>query len=254
LKRGSAALKVDSDKLEDLFKVVTPAGDVEVNGTVFYVSVSAAAQLTVAVVESAVTIRDSANPRNVIPVRAGQEIEVDWSAIKVSPIERELEKRIPLLLGLTPQADTHTGENENDTDKGGSRVKKKRMNRADAEELFAQATLARKSGQVEEAANLYRSVIQSNPQTEIRAEAAFHLGQLYFATSNFAAAEKSLIANRGALERSSFQDKYLFYLAKTQCRLGKIEQAKQVIEKFQTRFPNHALSSSVRTLEVNCGK
>lgn len=252
LKRGSAALKVDSDQLDRLFKVVTPAGDVEVNGTVFYVNVSASAELTVAVVESKVTIRDSANPRNVIPVHSGQEIDVDWSAPKVSPIDRDLETEIQVKLGLSTQSAEHAEAPEKMTDTGGAKKQASRKDRAGADELFAKATLARKSGDVQEAARMYQSIVKSEATRELRAEAAFNLGQLYFTSSKFEAAEKVLSANRALLERSSFRAMYLFYLAKTRCQLGKHNDAARVIDRFFNQLPNHSLADSMRKLKEHC--
>lgn len=256
LKRGFAALKVDSDKVGGVFKVATPAGDVEVHGTVFSVSVSASAQLTVGVVESTVTIRDSANPRNVIPVRSGQKIDVDWSAPKVSPMDSDLEKEIHRALSLTEGVDENAGVSENSTDKGRSRDREQNSpkNRSSAEELFAQATKARQSGDAHKAAELYQSIVESHAKRSLRAEAAFNLGQLYFTTSNFEAAEKVLSANRALLKGSSFADMSSFYLAKTRCRLGKYDDAVAVIDRVLSRSPNHPLAESMRKLKKTCAE
>jgi TolA-binding protein len=247
MKRGTAAIWVVHDRLAGSFKVIAPAGEVEVTGTVFLVHVSSASQLKVAVVEGALTVRDSADNRNVIRLGPSEETEVDWSDLRIRPIDTDLDSIIRRQLGLVDSEAQDFSEKK-------VVFLKDRNGRSDFEALFAKATEARKAGKLSEASHIYEQIARGSDDINLGSEAAFTLGQLYFSAGDMAGAERTLTKYSSLIEKSNYRAMALFYLAKSRCRLGKKQEAMAAIDEFLETSPQHPMASAVRELRSQCAQ
>ncbi|MCP4601143.1 MAG: hypothetical protein GY847_11565 [Proteobacteria bacterium] len=244
IKRGELAAEVKSRKAGQEFLVNTPAGQVEIVGTIFLVRVLPTAEVEVAVAMGTVVIRDPADERNLVAVKEGEIMALDWS----NPLANHLTiKRKTDLLRLFGREPTKVA-----TVKRGSAPKTTSIDLNGFEKLFDEAVTMRKSGRPQEALNIYETIAQTAPLKALRAEAAFTMGQLRFNRGDFAGAERDLALHHTLLGKTPYHAMSLFYLAEARCRQGKNQAAHEPVREFLNSYPNHKLVPRVEALKKNC--
>ncbi|MFO8074272.1 MAG: FecR domain-containing protein [Polyangia bacterium] len=188
LRRGVLLAVVSRDGSSDPFAVETPAGSIEVTGTVFCTSVAANAEAYVQVAEGTVIVRDRADERNVLAVEAGEAFRLDWSEPSVESLSAERQEDLLARAGRTrpgPDAVVEEGptrEIETRPPKG----------REHWERLLAEALELRRARRTSEALKTYERIARRAPFRDLRAEARFTRGQLAFSLGDYETARRDL--------------------------------------------------------------
>jgi TolA-binding protein len=243
LRRGSVAARVEPRDQGQEFAVATPAGTVEVTSTIFRVQVASTAEVAVEVVEGKVVVRDRADERNVVAVAAGQVLALDWSAPEAAPLEQEPRGEILALFGMGAR-DPDEGEDAAATGSVGGKSKWER--------LFDEALQLRKDKRHDEALAIYERIASKAPSKRVRAEAAFTMGQLRYATGDYRGAERDLARQLELHGQSGYREMALFYLAKSRIKLGRCPAAVRALDELIAKAPSHKLSAKARQLRQQC--
>lgn len=250
LRRGSGTFRVAKHSPGDAFVVQTPAGQVEVVGTVFEVEVQTTAQVSVRVAQGRVIVRDRADDRNVVPVDAGFGMALDWSDPVPVPLGETQTRRILARFDEQTMASDAVPKRAARSSNRPSGTKPRGDDRIEG--LFARAQELRKQSRTAEALGLYRQILDSATSKHQRAEAAFTMGQLMYSTGDAAGAQASLSNHMNLLRRSSYYAMALFYQVKAQQKMGRCDLATQTANRFLFVAPNHRLAAQIRTARESC--
>ncbi len=214
LKRGMVTARVEKQRDSEEFAVTTPAGRVEVRGTVFQVEVGSTAEATVRVAEGKVLVRDLADERNVVAVEQGQSLAVDWSDPTVRPLnDGEQQRLLALFMKALPEASASSIPPARIT------PDPKRW-----EELFEQALRLRKQRRYGEALAVYQKIARGARTKRVRAEVWFTIGQLRYLSGDIAGAQHALSSHRKLFVGTPYQDMAEFYLSEARSKLENSRQ------------------------------
>jgi TolA-binding protein/anti-sigma factor RsiW len=231
LRRGELAALVEKREPEQTFEVHTPAGTVEVTGTLFRVRVTSTAEAAVEVVEGRVLVRDRADERNVIAVDAGRAMAFDWSAPETSPLAVEPRGQI---LALFDMEGVDAIGDESAAETGSASGKSK------WERLFEEAQQLRKEKRMAEALTIYGKIADGAPSKAVRAEASFTMGQLRYSNGDSAGAAQDLQHHLELHGKSPYHEMALYYLAKSRMKLGRYGDALSSLRELTASHPKGA--------------
>jgi len=231
LRRGMLAALVEPTDPDQVFTVGTPAGLVEVAGTMFSVQVASTAEVRVEVVEGKVVVRDRADDRNVVAVEAGRAMSLDWSDVELETLAREREREIRALFGAE-QPDEVRHETAAETTSGPVLGK--------WEQLFAEAQQLRKDKRLTEALAIYARIAEQAPGKAVRAEASFTMGQARYLSGDPAGAARDLERHLELHGKSPYHEMALYYLAKSRMKLGRFGAALESLRALTAAHPKGA--------------
>jgi len=244
LRRGVLACRVSKREPGRELTVMTPAGTVEVRGTVFEVEVLATSQVSVSVAEGKVVVRDAADDRNVVAVGARERMAFDWSAPRPVPLEGEKSDRLLALFGL---ARPHRGGAERQE----ASHKRREAGGSDWEALFEEALEKRGAGDLDGAVSIYERIAAGGGNAH-KAEAIFALGQIGYQRGDYPASVEQLRSGAELFAGTPYETMALFYEAKGSYKLGRCDDAAAAARRFLEISPSHRLAENVKSLTNQC--